>query len=86
MTGHGEALLTANQTTADGAASVWGLGIKVSRNRGRLFLSHNGLQDDGTTNLEIYPEDKYGIVTMSNARYADHAKLARAVFKALKSN
>jgi CubicO group peptidase (beta-lactamase class C family) len=79
----GEALLTATQATADGAASVWGLGIKVSRTNGQLLLTHGGLQDDSTTHLEIYPEKKYGIVTMSNARYASHPQLARAVFEAL---
>jgi CubicO group peptidase (beta-lactamase class C family) len=80
----GEALLTANQTTADGKKSAWGLGIKVSRKNGQLRLEHGGLQDDGTTYLEIYPEDKYGIVTMSNARYANHPRLARSVFEELR--
>jgi hypothetical protein len=71
------------QATNDGAVSNRGLGFIVENQNGRLRISHNGKQEETTTRLVIYPEDRHGVVVMCNCEYGNPTALATAVYAGL---
>lgn len=72
------------QKTRDGKATAYGLGFRVSRHNGRLYVSHNGSQEKTKTRLVIQPAGRWGVVVMSNSEYANPNDLANAVIRGLR--
>lgn len=71
------------QKTRDGKPTRYGLGFRVSRIDGRLAVSHNGSQEKTKTRLVIFPQQRRGIVVMSNSEYANPTAFTRAIDRVL---
>jgi CubicO group peptidase (beta-lactamase class C family) len=66
------------QLATDERSRTYGLGIRVDS--GKIFrVHHNGKQDEATSRLEIYPDEKSGIVVLTNCDFADTTKLAQKI-------
>ncbi|MDP1563229.1 MAG: serine hydrolase domain-containing protein [Pirellulaceae bacterium] len=72
------------QQTADGKIGAYGLGFAVD-GRGQNFrVAHGGSQDETKTRMVLYPEQRRGVVVMSNCNHADPGKISTAVFSAIR--
>ncbi|PNS07392.1 serine hydrolase domain-containing protein [Solilutibacter silvestris] len=73
------------QKTADGKATGYGLGFDVSNEGGRLRIAHSGSQEKTRTWLAIWPQEKRGIVIMTNSEWVDPKKYATPVLEAIEA-
>ena len=73
------------QSTSDGKATVFGLGVVVANSGDALKVSHNGSQDETRTRMVIYPHRKHGIVVMCNTQDCDPARITTAIYTALRN-
>lgn len=72
------------QQTADGKIGAYGLGFAVD-GRGKNFrVAHGGSQDETKTRMVLYPEQRRGVVVMSNCNHADPGKISTSIFAALR--
>ena len=71
------------RTDGAGEPTGYGLGLGVSLPRGQLRIAHNGSQEKARTRLVIYPEQRHGVVVMSNSQHADRGALTTAVYRAI---
>lgn len=66
------------QKATDERSRTYGLGIRVDS--GKVFcVHHNGKQDEATSRLEVYPDEKFGIVVLANCDFADTTKIAEKI-------
>ena len=70
------------QRTRDGTATGIGLGFMLQGRGQRLRVSHNGSQEKTRTRMVFYPEQRHGVVVMSNSEYANPAEFTTAVYQA----
>lgn len=71
------------QVLADGKVGSYGLGFTVDGEGERRRVAHNGSQDETKTRLVLYPEQRRGVVVMSNCNHADVGRVTTAIFGAL---
>lgn len=69
------------QPLRDKSATSWGLGFTVKGKE----VSHNGSQGETKTRLVLVPEERRGLVVMSNCSHADVNRLAAAVDQSMGS-
>lgn len=74
------------QKTSDGKATEYGLGFQIATEAGRLKVAHSGSQEKTRTRLVIYPEQKSGVVVMTNSEYGLPEKFSTRVFAALRGD
>lgn len=73
------------QSLRNGKETDWGLGFAVNTDRsGQLKISHDGKQEKTRTRLVIYPQQKHGVVVMTNSEWVDPGRFSTAVYAALK--
>lgn len=77
-------LMWTNQTTLDGNASNYGLGVVVEGNGPSLKISHNGSQEETKTRMVIYPNRREGVVVMCNSQPCDPGLITTAIFESLR--
>lgn len=71
-----------DQKTSDGKATGRGLSFGVDH-QPKLMVSHNGKQTETRTRLEIYPDERRGVVVMCNCGYAESSELTAAIQRVL---
>lgn len=74
------------QKTSDGKLTEYGLGFQVMTENGRLKVGHSGSQEKTRTRMVIYPDQKSGVVVMTNSEYGLPEKFTTRVFTALKGD
>lgn len=77
-----EKLMWTPQPLADGKPTGYAMGFGVVRSNGRLRVSHSGAQEKTKTMLVIFPEQKTGVVVMTNCEWANPGQIAKEVFDA----
>lgn len=78
-----QATMWTRQKSSDGKTTQIGLGFFVEEDNGTLKVSHNGSQEKTKTRLVIYPEQKHGLVVMTNSEYGNPGKFTTAVYNAI---
>ena len=78
------ARLTTPQTTADGATSNYGLGIRVGEQNGETTLSHSGSQNETATFLVVNPARKVSVAVMCNTYRTNVTTLGRDLLAILR--
>ena len=76
-------LMWTSQQTADGKKTPHGLGFGIFRSNCVLRVSHNGSQEKTPTRMVFYPEQRHGIVVMSNSEHANPGRISTAIYRAL---
>jgi hypothetical protein len=72
------------QKLADGKPTTYGLGFQVGpAPGGRRRVMHTGSQETTRTALVLYPDEKLGLVVMTNSEWANPVRFTDAVGKAL---
>jgi len=71
------------QSTTSGKPTRYGLGVAVSGDGDNLKISHGGSQDETKTRMVLYPNQKHGIVVMSNSQQCRPASISTAIYDAL---
>lgn len=71
------------QKTKDGKVTPLGLGVFASGTGAQLKISHSGSQEKAKTRLVIYPNQKSGVVVMSNSENVNPGEISTAVYRAL---
>lgn len=71
------------QSLADGSLTPYALGFRVSGSGSDLNVSHTGGQPEGTSKLELFPQQRLGIVLLCNAQYAKINEISLAIQAAL---
>jgi CubicO group peptidase (beta-lactamase class C family) len=72
------------QKLADGKPTTYGLGFQVGpAPGGRRRVMHTGSQEKTRTALVLYPDEKLGLVVMTNSEWANPVRFTDAVGKAL---
>jgi CubicO group peptidase (beta-lactamase class C family) len=79
-------IMWTNQKTRDGTLSSYGLGVQVEGSGPSLKISHNGSQDETATRMVIYPNQKHGIVVMSNTHGSNPGAISTAIYGAMRKN
>jgi len=72
------------QRTSKGEVTTTGLGFRLDERDGALRVWHNGLQDEATTRMVLFPEKQYGIVVMTNCRFTNPTAITDAVHNVLR--
>ncbi|MEZ6015592.1 MAG: serine hydrolase domain-containing protein [Planctomycetota bacterium] len=72
------------QRTADGAATSYGLGFGVARVDGRLRVAHTGSQEKTRTLMQFFPDERVGLVLMTNSEWARLGPVAEAAWLLLR--
>ncbi|MFT3789745.1 MAG: serine hydrolase domain-containing protein [Rudaea sp.] len=78
-----QAAMWTPQKLADGTATGYGLGFMIADDNGRLRIAHSGSQEKTKTWLAIWPQQKRGIVIMTNSEWVDPRKYAEPVMAAV---
>jgi CubicO group peptidase (beta-lactamase class C family) len=78
-----QAAMWTPQKLADGAATDYGLGFMIADDNGSLRIAHSGSQEKTKTWLAIWPQQKRGIVIMTNSEWVDPRKYAGPVMEAV---
>ena len=74
-----------NQTLSNGQKIKYGLGPVVEGAGSSLKISHNGSQRETKTRMVIYPNQRHGMVCMTNCNHGDPGAMTTAVYRALAS-
>ena len=80
------AAMWTRQSTSDGKASRYGLGVVVSESGDALKISHNGSQDETRTRMVIYPNRQHGIVVMCNTQGCEPSEITTAIYSAIRKS
>jgi serine beta-lactamase-like protein LACTB len=73
------------QKTRDGKETYWGLGFLVESWDPRQKIVHEGTQEKVRSRLVIYPEERHGIVVVSNSEYVEPAWISTVIYDALQA-
>ncbi len=71
------------QPLQDGTSTTWGLGFTVTRQNGKLKISHNGNQDEASSRMVLYPDAQHGLVVLTNSGHGDPGAITTAIYEAL---
>jgi CubicO group peptidase (beta-lactamase class C family) len=71
--------------TRDGSTPTMALGINVSGSERALKLWHSGSQGEARSRLVAYPNQRHGMVVLTNSSHADTADITTAVYAAIQS-
>ena len=71
------------QTTADGNPTPVGLGVFLDGSGAQLRLAHDGSQEKCKTRMVTYPNQRHGIVVMSNSQNVNPGEFTTAIYAAL---
>lgn len=66
-----------------GEATGYGLGLSVSRPNDTLRVAHNGSQEKARTRMVFYPEQRHGVVVMTNTEHANPGAITTAIYRAI---
>ncbi len=72
------------QKLNSGKFASFGLGVSISGGGKALKVSHSGSQDETKTLMVFYPNQKWGIVVMSNTAHAKPGAITTAIQKAIR--
>ncbi|MFI4916026.1 MAG: serine hydrolase domain-containing protein [Phycisphaerales bacterium JB060] len=68
---------------AQGERTGYGLGLSVSRPNGTLRIAHNGSQEKARTRMVFYPEQRHGVVVMTNTEHANPGAITTEIYRAI---
>lgn len=71
------------QKTNDGKDTRYGLGVQVSGKGKQLKVSHGGSQDETRTQMTVFPNQRFGVVVLSNTQKSQPQRIANAILKKL---
>ena len=71
------------QATNDGKRTGYGLGFSVAHSGDRLRVSHSGSQEKTRTLMQVFPDERRGIVLMTNSEWAELAPIAARMWAEL---
>ncbi len=74
-----QAMMWTPQTLADGTKTDYGLGFQLDDDHGRLRVAHGGSQEKTRTWLAVWPQEKRGVVIMTNSEWVDPKKYVQAI-------
>ncbi len=80
-----KAIMWTEQTTSKGDGVGYGLGFDVSRPNGALRIAHNGAQEKTRTRMVIYPEQRHGLVVMTNSEWAEVGPITTAIYRGIRA-
>lgn len=66
-----------------GQSRGYGLGFSVSGEGRRLRVAHNGAQEKTRTRMVFYPNQRHGVVVMTNSEHADPGAISTAIYRAI---
>lgn len=73
------AALSSPHSKIPGSASSYGYGLTLARERGVSWISHAGSRAGYGSNIEMVPDQKFGVIIVANRTGASLPKLAAAV-------
>jgi len=73
------------QKTSDGKLTQLGLGVYLSNPGGVKKISHKGSQSEARSQMDLFPEEKLGIVILTNCSHANTPKISAAIRRAIKN-
>lgn len=76
-------LLWTEQRTSAGEPTGYGLGFSVDRPNGVLRVAHGGAQPMTRTRMVLYPDERHGVVVMTNSEYGVPGRFSTAVYRAI---
>ena len=71
------------QKTSNGKFTKAGLGVFVSNRGEKKMISHGGSHSEARSQMELFPDKKFGVVILTNCGHADRSKLSAAIRGAL---
>lgn len=74
-----------SQTTLDGKKTGYGLSFGVGERDHQPLIEHSGSQTQTRTWMAFLPQEKRGVVLMSNSEWADLHGLSRSILDALRA-
>jgi CubicO group peptidase (beta-lactamase class C family) len=74
------------RTDAAGEGTSYGLGLGVSGQGRGLKVEHSGAQEKARTRMVIYPNQRHGVVVMTNSEHGDCGALSTAIHRAINAD